>query len=106
MKKWITNFLDYWKSKNWFNNKFFWIGFVLIIFGIFLICVFNNREVTLSCAEVEKIVLNDLNGGTVTSCSRDGSRYEVEAFLDHYEYEFIVDGNSGKIISYDSDHKD
>lgn len=79
---------------------------IVFIAIISLVLLLKEEKVKLSCKDAEKIVLEKLGSGTVTSCKRDGKSYEIEVVINNYFYEFEIDANTGKIIEYEGDYKD
>ena len=101
MKDKISNFT----KKNLSNKKVrFPICTILIILVIILIICSLGNKVSLTCEDAEKIALDKLEGGIITRCELERRRYEVTVIYKEYEYEFEIDGKSGKIINYDSEY--
>jgi len=93
------------KILSFLNEKFIFIvaGMILLIV-ILLIMILLNNTPKLTCEEIEKIVLEKINGGNVIGCELEHRNYEVIVHHEDYEYEFKVSSKTGEIISYEREN--
>lgn len=68
---------------------------------------FNNNP-TISRAEAERIALEKSNGGRIISSESDFDdgyfKYDFEIINNNVEYDISIDGNTGNILNYETDH--
>ena len=79
---------------------------LLLLLLILFILIFKNNKVILTCDDAEAIALTKVKNGLVTQCNLEHKKYNIEIISKNLEYEFEIDGNTGEIISYESDNID
>lgn len=77
-------------------------AFIILILLVVFITSCTNK-VNLTCDDATKIAMEKVENGIVVKCELNRNNYEIEITHKEYEYEFIINGKTGEIISFDSD---
>lgn len=77
-------------------------GIIILLAIIMFASKACSKPLKLTCDDAEKIVLEKVKAGSILECELSKKNYEIEILYQGREYEFIVNGNTGEIMEFDS----